>query len=179
MIKSKKDCSELVKGFTLIEVIIYTGIVGLAITAFVSFALSVSGSRNKTYVTQEVQSNARTAMDIMAQRLRMATFVNTTSSTFGSDPGVLSLVMASSTISPTIIDLTADDGLLQIKEGAASAISIVSDEVKITNLTFTNLTASSTRESIRIQMTMEYNNTSGDKEFNFSKSYQTAVSLRQ
>lgn len=166
-------------GFTLIELLIYIAIVGAVAVTFVNFSVSISNSGNKSFVVQEVHGNGRVALDLISQRIRAATGVNTGSSTFNSDPGVLSLEMADAAKNPTIINLTADDGVLQIKEGASSAIAITSDEVKITNLVFTNLTPTGARENIRIQLTVGYNNSSGDVEYTYSKSFQTAVSLRQ
>jgi prepilin-type N-terminal cleavage/methylation domain-containing protein len=167
------------KGFTLIETLIYLAIVGGAVSGFVLFSLGVGDSRSKNYVVQEVHGNTRTALGIISQRLRAAEAVNTASSTFGTDPGVLSLQMSDAAKNPTVIDLTADNGVLQVTEGASSSVAITSDEVNITNLVFTNLTASSTRENIRVEITAEYNNPSGDVEFTYTQSLQTAVSVRQ
>jgi type II secretory pathway pseudopilin PulG len=166
-------------GFTLVETLIYLAIVGMAVTSFVIFSIGVGDSRTKNYVAQEVHGNTRTGLDLITQRMRAATGINTASSTFATDPGVLSLVMADAAKNPTTIDLSADDGILQIKEGTGSVVAVTSDEVKITNLVFTNLTASSTRENIRVEITAEYNNPSGDVEFTYTQSLQTAVSVRQ
>lgn len=167
------------KGFTLIETLIYIAIIGTAVTSFVVFAISIGEPRNKTFVTQEVQANMRTAMDLVSQRIRAATGVNAGTSTFGSDPGVLSLVMADSSKNPTVIDLSVDNGILRITEGVSSPVAITSDEVQVTNLVFTNLTPSGERESIRVALTIEYNNTSGDVEFNYAQSATTTITIRQ
>jgi type II secretory pathway pseudopilin PulG len=166
------------KGFTLIETLIYIAIIGTAISSFVVFSISIGNSRNKSYVIQEVHGNARVALDLISQRIRNASSVNISASTFDIDPGVLSLAMVDSTKNQTLINLTGNDGTLQITEGVSSALPIVSDEVKITNLIFTNLTASSAREHIRIQMTVEYAK-SDDVYYTYAKSFQTAESLRQ
>lgn len=167
----------MMKGFTLIETLIYITIVGLAVGSFVVFSLSISGTRNKTFVTQEVHANARTAIKIMSQKIRAADGINIAASTFGSDPGVLSLVMSDSTKNPTIIDLDQDNGILRIIEGSASPVMLVSDEVKITNLVFTNLTTGD-KGNIQIKITVEFNNVSGDIGFDYSQSLQTSVGLR-
>lgn len=167
------------KGFTFIETIIYIAIIGTVVASFVAFSMSISNSRNKTYVVSEVQANARIAMDLITQKIRMSSGVNIASSTFDTDPGVLSLSMTSSTLDPTIIDLTLDNGLLQIKEGANDAVSLVSNNIKITNLVFKNFTVSSTRENIGIEMTVEYNSNSDDVNFNYLQSLQTNVNLRR
>lgn len=167
------------KGFTLIELLIYIAIVGAIAAGFIRFSLSISDSGSKSFVVQEVHGNGRVALDLISQRIRAATGVNTGSSTFGSDPGVLSLVMADAAKNPTVINLTADNGVLQIKEGSSSAVAITSSEVQITNLVFTNLTPTGARENIRFQLTVAYNDSSGDVEYTYSKSFQTAVSVRQ
>ncbi len=167
------------RGFTLIETLIYITIIGGVMLAFVSFALHISDSRNKTYVVQEVQANARVALDLISQKIEAANGVNLDSSTFALDPGVLSLSMASISLNPTVIDLSVDDGVLQINQGTSGAIPITSDEVRVTNLVFTNLTGGASKENIGVALTVEFNNFDGDVEFSYDQSLQTAVSLRQ
>lgn len=166
-------------GFTFVELIIYIAIMALIVFGFVGYILSISRAGNKAYVTQEVQANARTALDIVSQKIRTATGVNTGSSTFDLDPGVLSLSMADASKNPTIISLTADDGLLRVKEGAADYKNIISDKVKVTNLVFSNLTPSGERKNIGVRITVEYNNPGGTIEYDYSQNLETAVSLRQ
>ncbi len=107
-------------GFTLIETIIYIAILGMIAIAFVLFSVSVSGSRNKTYVVQEVQANTRMALEMISQKIRSADGINFNSSTFGINPGRLSLSMTKSSLNPTIIDLSGADGALRIIEGTSS-----------------------------------------------------------
>lgn len=167
------------KGFSLIELMLYIAILAGIVTSLVVFSISISNSRNKNYVAQEVHANGRVALDLVAQRIMASTGVNTGSSTFGTDPGVLSLIMADGGKNPTVIDLDSNDGVLRIKEGVSAAVPITSSEVKIMNLVFTDLTSTGNRGNIRIEMTVDYDNSSGDPVFEYTKSWQTAVSLRQ
>ena len=172
-------CKKNGAGFTLIETLIYIAIIGGVVATFVNFSLTISDSRNKTYVVQEVQANARTALDLITQNIQSANGINTSISIFGSDPGLLSLSMTSSTLNPTVIGLSEDDGILEMKQGTSASTTITSDELNITNLIFTNLTASSTRENVRIEIMIGFDNPGGDIEFDYSQSLQTGVSLRQ
>lgn len=167
------------KGFTLIEVLIYMAILGLVVSGFVSFSLSISDSRNKNYVIQEVQANGRLALELISQKILSSNGVNIGSSTFDSDPGILSLSMFNGSKNPTLINLNQDDGILQITEGSDNSIYITSDEVKITNLVFTDLTSTSEKASIRIQITIKYDNQGDNVNYEYSQSLQTAVNLRQ
>jgi type II secretory pathway pseudopilin PulG len=165
------------KGFTLIETIIYLAIVGGLFVAIVSFALFTSESRNKSYVAQEVQANARVALDEITELVRTASAINTSTSLFGTDPGYLSLTMTSTTLNPTTIGLNKDDGQIQVKQGSGASSTLVSDEIRVTNLVFADLTASSTREHVHISLTVDYDATSST-EFSFSRSFRTAASVR-
>lgn len=166
------------KGFTLIETIIYIAIIGGIMAAFVNFALNVSDSNNKTFEVEEVQANARQALHIISQKIRSAKGVNIDSSIFNIDPGVLSLAMTSGASDPTIISLNKDDGSLQIKEGAGSAVMVTAGNVKVTNLVFSNLSASSTRENIGIDLTVEYAS-STESDLISSQTLYTAVGIRE
>jgi prepilin-type N-terminal cleavage/methylation domain-containing protein len=167
-------------GFTLVELLIYIAIIGMVMTTFVYFGMTIFDYRNKSNAAQEVQANERMALSLMSQKIRGAKDVNIASSTFNSDPGVLSLVMDDISKNPTIFSLTKADGSLQIAEGGTSTTTVTSKNVLITNLVFTNLTATSgIAEDIGINMTMQYNNTSQDVKNNYSDSLETAVSIRR
>lgn len=167
------------KGFTLIETLIYVAIVSTVVAGFIAFALSIAESRNSSFVVQEVQANARMAMKKISQKVRLAESIMIASTTWGTDPGVLYLQMSSSTVNPTIISLTADNGQLQIREGASANQVLTSSEVKISNLVFTNYSSSTSRGNIQINLTAEYNGTGSSRSYIYSYSLQTAVSLRK
>ena len=166
-------------GFTLMELLLYIGLIGMLGTALLRFTVSVSNTRNKNFATQEAQAHGRTAVQLISQRIRAATGINTASSTFGVDPGILSLEMADSSKNPTIIDLTADNGRLRFTEGTSTPLVVSDDTVSISDLTFTNLTSTSVRENVRIQLTAEYNHSSGDIHFDASETFQFSTSVRQ
>ena len=165
-------------GFTLIEILIYVAILGAILATFVTYSMSITDMRSKNYVEQEVQANARVSMDIISKKIRSANGVNIGASTFNGDPGVLSLSMADASKNPTIINLDQDNGTLQIKEGSGSEVAIVSNEVQVTNLIFTNLTGSSTRENIGMELSIEYKHT-GDKYYNYKNSLRSSASVRE
>jgi len=165
-------------GFTLIEVLIYVAILGAVVAAFIGFSISISSAKSKAYVAQEVQANARVALNLITQKILSANGINVGVSTFDVDPGGLSLAMANSNKNPTIISLNADNGQLQIREGIGEPLNITSDEVRITNLIFTYLNAGGEKESVKVELTAEYKVTN-DVIYQYTYSLQTAVTLRQ
>ncbi|KKU48576.1 hypothetical protein A3H10_03605 [Candidatus Uhrbacteria bacterium RIFCSPLOWO2_12_FULL_46_10] len=166
------------RAFTLIELLIYIVVIGGVAVTFISYSLSVAGVRNKTYVAQEVQANARIAVEIISQRIKAATGVNAGDSVFDSSPGRLSLVMADVLKNPTVIDVDAN-GAIQISEGASQPVSITGSRVEATNLVFRNYGGGNARENIGVEITVAYKNDSNDVEYNYSQSLRMAVSVRQ
>ncbi len=115
-------------GFTLLELIIYTGI--LSIVGVISVAIFSQISR--TYVQNqskiEVVQNLRTASQIIQQAIQQASGINSASSTY------LSLAMQDPAKDPTEFRLFQD--AIERKEGAGSWMRITTDQVKVTNLNF-------------------------------------------
>lgn len=168
------------QGITLIESLLYVAITSGVTTSMVLFSLAITDVRSKNYVAQEVQSNGRGALEVISSRIRSAVSVDTSlgASLFDTNPGRLVLVMANPSQNPTIFDVDGS-GILQISEGPSSPLRLTSDEVRVAYLVFTNQTSDAKRENVRIDMTLEYNTLSGSRPFTYSKSWQTAVSVRQ
>jgi len=164
-------------GFTLVETLIYIAIVGLVSVTLVRFSLVISQSSNTSTSTQEVHESMREVLQIVRQKVHMAESVYTASSTFGADPGVLYLEMSDAAKDPTIFDLSADDGVLRMTEGAASPIQLTGNKLKVENLVFTDVTGGSQKESIRMALTMSYRG-NGDAAFRYEKSVTTTIRIR-
>lgn len=161
------------KGFTLIEVLIYIAIIGVVVASFVTFAMSIGGSRSKTYAVQEVHANARTALDLISQKIRLADDVVSPSESNWSEG--LELDMPSPDANLTF-DVAG--GVLNIAEGVGGPVPITSDEVNVSSLSFTNLAPIGERDNIRVKIIIEYRG-DNSKEYEYSQSLQTAVSLRK
>ena len=67
-------------GFTLVETLIYLGIIGSVMTSFLYFGVSIFDYRNKSYAVQEVQANERMALNLISQKIRGAKDINIYSS---------------------------------------------------------------------------------------------------
>lgn len=159
-------------GFTLIETLIYIAITGVILFSFVFFSLSISDSRDKNYVVQEVQANSRLALDLIAQKIRRADDV--IAPTNGNSSNSLTLDMPASEPNMTF---SVIGGTLNITEGAIDT-PITSNKINVSGLTFINLAGSGERDSIRVELAVEYK-AFGDVKFSYSESIDTAVSIRK
>jgi len=160
-------------GFTLIEFLIYIGIVATILILTSGFLWNIIFGNIKETSYQEVQQNGRFALTKIAQEIKKATGINIPSP--GSSTDLLSLAMADLSSNPTIFDLV--DGKLQITQGTEGPYELTTDQVIVSNLLFTNLSYPNTPGTVRIEMTIEHLNPSGRMEYQASIDLKTTVSL--
>ena len=154
--------------------ILYIGIVSLIMVATVSLSISLMNLRIKERAMASIQSNETRILARLSDAMRHASLVNTGTSTFLTDPGVLSLQMVDSSVNPTIFSLTADNGIFQVKEASGSNVPLTTSDVSVTNFTVTNLTSSSDTGIILVQMTISVSSSSTPL-YAFSQSFETVL----
>jgi type II secretory pathway pseudopilin PulG len=149
-------------GFTLIELILYVGIIAIFFAAIVPFSLSIVGSGSKSAIQQEVADNGRFIVSKLNYEIRRASGISSVSSN--------SLSLANfSPDSTTLIDLSS--GNIRINKNGSGAVVLNSPNVTISELTFTN-NSSTTSATKNVSYTMTVSASGIRKEF------QSAISLR-
>lgn len=162
------------QGFTLIELLLYVAIVSVVVLATSVFLQLIFESRSKNQVIAEVEQQGAQVMQAITQTIRNSTAVN--SPALGSSSSSLSLAVLDGTKSPTIFDLSA--GTIRITEGSSSPVNLTSSLVTASSLTFQNLSYTGTPNTIRIQFTITYINTSGRFEYQFTKTFYGSANIR-
>jgi Tfp pilus assembly protein PilW len=137
-------------GFSLIELLLYIAILGMFIFAITSFLNIMTSSRINNQTVLEVNNQGSQIIRIITQTIRNATGVNNPS--FSSSSNVLNLSTSISGTSPTIF--SESGGILSMKEGSSSAVSLNNDKVVISNLLFENLSQTSNFSTVRISFTL-------------------------
>lgn len=163
------------KGFTLIEFILYIGIVGVVLLVAGAIGLNVLFGKAKLMAIEEVSQNARFTIEKIADRVRNANAINSPATS--TSASTLSLKMASSTQNPTIFDLSG--GVIRITEGMGSTVNLTSSEVTITNLQFSNISYSNTPGTLRIELRLKLVNPENRQEYNFEKTFYTTANIRK
>lgn len=165
------------QGFTLIEMIIYIAVVAVLLTLLAGSVVNILRVRAKNQAASHVQYNARLMLDRLSEASRHAEAVNIGTSTFGSDPGVLSFDMVDLLDDPTVFSLTSDDGAFQVSIAGAAAEQVTTDDVSVTNFTLTNLTSTEDLGIIQVEFTVETVNASGSPLYDYAQSFQTALRI--
>jgi len=163
------------RGFTLIELILYIALVSIFISAAITFAWDIIYGRAKSQVQLEVLQNLKLVSQKINYEIRSASAINSVTATS------LSLASLDAAHNPTVIDLNA--GAVRIGYGAdancpsSSPCSVTSNLVNVSSLTFSDL-STSVVDNIAYSLTIEANNLGGRQEWQFTKSYRSAVTRR-
>jgi type II secretory pathway pseudopilin PulG len=169
------------KGFTLLEMVVYIGLVVIVAGLVINFALSLITSYGKTQASKEAMNNASFALDTIVNEIRQASKIYSPTSVFApTDPGQLSLetlLNPPANETSTYVDFYVDNNKLYLKRESQSALALTSDRVKVKNLTFTRLTPPNAPESVKVQITVGYNAPAGSS-FDISTTLNATASLR-
>lgn len=163
------------KAFTLIEFLIYIGIVGTIVIAASAIAFNIFFVKAKIESIEAVSQNARISMERIANRIRNAEAINSPAP--GTSVSTLSLQMADAAYNPTIFDVSGTT--LRIQEGAAQAVNLTSSQVLVTNLQFSNISYTDTPGTVRAQMTVRLVNPGNRQEYDFEKTFYTTTNIRK
>jgi len=167
------------KAFTLIELLLYCGLVAIFLSAIIFFAWDVILGSVKAGTHQEVQENLRFTSHRIEVEIRGAGTIDTAGSNFGvnlaTNPGTKLSLLGSAPYYPT--GFRVDQGALQIKQGAGDWVSLTSSLVEVTDLTFTDLTDIES-ENIHFTLSIRHRNPSGRSEWEKEATFESSVQMR-
>lgn len=161
-------------GFTLIELLLYVGVVSTLLVGVTLYFTTIVEAREKHQTIMEVEQQANLVMGHITNTVRNATSIS--SPAIGASANQLTVVVPTGALSPTIFDLNAE--VIRIKEGAAAAVALTSSDVRVTSLSFTNMSRSASVEVVRVTFTMSHVNPSGRNSYDYQKTFTSSVALR-
>lgn len=169
------------KGFSLLETIVYLGILGIIISSVVYFFTAAAHSSAKIKSQREVFNNLQAAMDRLAYEIKGAKGVYLPTSILNIHPGQLSLETEKQP--PTgetasYLDFYICQNRLCLKRESQNPVFLTSEKTEIANLIFELIATASAVPSIQVNLKIDHKNPSGRKEFTASASTTMAVSLR-
>lgn len=124
-------------GFTLIETLLYTVIVGLLLGTIVMLTNTMLVIYNRSQATLIVEQNLRIASEKIEERVHEADQIIEPSTGATS---TLQLKMSNSAIDPTVISFSSQTGQLNIQEGSSASVSLLSNETQVTGASFQRIT---------------------------------------
>ncbi|NQT50352.1 prepilin-type N-terminal cleavage/methylation domain-containing protein [Candidatus Kuenenbacteria bacterium] len=173
------------KGFTLIEIIIYLGIVTVLLTACLSFAWVIINDQIKQEQLTEVNDAGTFVLDKITYHSKRANAINA-QTLYDLNPGKLILNYVSGpqiTIDTYEKQITLGDTQttitkLRLQHGSDPAVDITGDKINVTNFTISDL-SNANAYTIQIEFAIETVNPTNSKTYEAQNSWTTSVTLRK
>lgn len=161
-------------GYTLIELLLYVGLVGMLLGAATMFFGISTEARIKNQTVTEVNEQGAFVLDYIARTVRTSSSISTP--TAGSSGNQLTVVVPTASLSPTVFSVSG--GVLQVKEGTGTAVALTNSKVQVTSLAATNVTRSGTSGIVRISVTLARLNNAGRNEYDYTRTFTSSIGVR-
>lgn len=138
------------EGFTLIEILIYIGLITVITGSFIASSYQIIDSKGRVQGQLELTENKKFLVEKLKWVLASNQAIN--SPTSGNSGASLSVNKLNYGSNPLVVDLSANQ--IRLTLGAGQPVPITNSQVSISSLTFTNQNLSG-RSVIRIQATMQ------------------------
>lgn len=136
------------KGFTLVEMLIYMGLLGILLIALTDLFVAILGVKLESESNSFIEQDGRYILARLSNDVSMASSISVPSS-LGSSGSSLSLVINGSTYIYTI-----SAGNLQMVDNIGT-VNLNSSETSITNLNFQKIGNVGGKETVRMDLTLE------------------------
>lgn len=169
------------KGFTLMEALIYIGVLAIIISAVSSFFLWITRSNTKVRAMRETLDSARQAMEIMSHEIKEAKSIYTPTSIFSTSTSQISLETTKylpEGENRTYVDFFLCEKRLCLKKEGQNPITLTLDNVEVKSLEFNQVATTSTIPSIQIVLRVDYKAPAERAEYQASVKLISTVSLR-
>ncbi len=168
------------RGFTLIEFLVYAGVISMITMAFISFSLNFTNARLHARARAEVYDNTRLAATVITQRARRASGFAA-----GSALGV-NLAAVGATVGFTLdgaaenpTQFRVSGGVLEMLEGGGPAVALTTADTEVTDFVVTNLSSADGKTKHgRFTMSLRYKNPSQLGALTASTTVATSFELR-
>jgi len=125
------------RGFSLIEVLIYVGLVAVLTISIIGTLITLAEVYGTLAGVKRLNTSGASALDRIIRTVRDAESVDIGVSQFSSSPGSLTLNMSEGSVS-----FLVENGVLEVEEDGASAGRLTQEGVSVSGLTFTRVASS-------------------------------------
>jgi Tfp pilus assembly protein PilW len=139
------------KGFTIVETLIYTVLLALIMSSVVLLTTATIRTKAKEQATAMLSQNLRFALNLIAAQVSQSSDITSPASGASS-----SMILATTSSSTNPVTFSLSSTTLMMAQAAGTAVSVTSNEVDITSLSFTRFTG--TPASVRIVMSGKVHN---------------------
>ncbi len=159
-------------GFSLVEMLIYIGLLAVTFTAVVAMLVNMTVTYRSLKVSKDIDLSAFTAIERISNEIKLADSINVGQSNLATTTSPsLSLDSYTSGGSSTIIKFFLSGNTLRISEGGVDKGALTASTTKVTRLIFYSVSTTTT-QAIKAEMWLSSGTTTNYKQEKF---YTTAV----
>ena len=162
------------RGFTLLEMILFTAISVLILTAVATLYGAILTNDAGNNARARVDDSVAHALRLMTDAIRHAEAVVEPAEQSGG--GEMILTMEDAGLDPTTFTLV--DGVITMQEGENESMSITPEDIRVSSLWFESLSENSLSDSVRIRIDAEYISESARVETQFANTYYAGATTR-
>lgn len=171
---SRRSSNTMRKGFTLVELLLYTAISASLLLMLSLFFHTALETRVKQQAIAEVEEQGTAAMQQLLQDARNAeSIISPATST---SAGSLTLNMPGTAINTVVYDSAG--GALRIMRGTTSTMALTNTRVSVSDVIFTNLSGFGTRGTLRAAFTLAYAASTTRAEYMYSRRFIGSATMR-
>jgi prepilin-type N-terminal cleavage/methylation domain-containing protein len=159
-------------GFSLIEMLVYIALLSTIFVVVVATLLSFTTGYRVLAAHRIVEHSAMSSLERLTRDLRGATSIDMGNSTFGTSPGILTLI-TNQNGNATTTKYYVQNNTLKLDVNGTYFGPLTTAKVTVSNLTYTLLTGSTT-SAVKIDMTL----TSTNGQAVQTRTYHTTVVLK-
>lgn len=161
------------RGFTLIEMVVYAAMLGVISVLAINSVLSMTRAFADLRASRDVNSSATALFERLTRDIRTAYDVDVMQSTFGTNPGRLTVNTRDVAGASTTVEFFEDSGAIKIRQGGVLEGAITTTTTTVTNFVVYHLLNANT-EAIKVDATLSATYGGATKSRNFS----TTIVLR-
>jgi Tfp pilus assembly protein PilW len=162
-------------GLSLVEIVVYLGIVTILTVAVVNSIIGLVTIYQKIKVVRQLRQSAVVAMDRITREIRNASSVDVGNSVLNTNPGSLQLntvtPSGTQTVKFTLTNTGVNNGVIRVLENGVDKGPLTSGRASTTNLIFRQITTPYS-QAVKIEMTMV---ASSSKFIRTAKFYDTII----
>ncbi len=170
--KKKTHSTMQAGGFTLVESLVYLAIFVVLLAGIVNAISVLSSSYRNVRTARSIESSAISLMDRIIREVRNSTSIDSAQSSFGINPGSLSLNVVDGSGNPSTIRFYVSNQRVILEENGMSLGPVTASNVTVSSLVFRSY-STTTSSAVKIEMTLSSASTS--KVFVTRNFYGTAV----
>ena len=160
---------KFIKGFSVLEMLIYIAILVLMLSVIMNIVISVTRSGRIIKSLRNIENSAVLGLERIGRETRQAESVDLVSSILGVSPGHLVLKGTDALGNPRTVKFYLSSGALMFSENGIDVGALTQTEARVSNLVF-YLFSGSNSQGIRAEMTIENGTSTHYRSDNFYSS---------